>query len=177
MVKVELLRVASRMQIKREYRHCDKKLAQTCVCCKILEHIISSHIRHHLDNYNIISSFQHGFRKLFSCETQLAVTIQDLLSFRDKQIQVDMAILDFSKAFDTVPHKRLLGKLSFYGIKGPIIRWIEAFLVDKIQSVVVEGFRSPLGRVFPGFPDVIKVRVWCPSGNSAWAMIVLVTYK
>jgi len=39
---------------------------------------------------------------------------------RDKQIQVDMAILDFSKAFDTVPHKRLLGKLSFY-IKGPIL--------------------------------------------------------
>ena len=61
-----------------------------------------------------------------------AVTIQDLLSFRDKQlkqIQVDMAILDFSKAFDTVPHKRLLGKLSFYGIKGPILHWIEAFPV------------------------------------------------
>ena len=61
-----------------------------------------------------------------------------------------MAILDFSKAFDTMPHKRLLGKLSFYGIiiiKGPILRWIEAFLVDRIQGVVVEGcrpYRSPL---------------------------------
>ena len=61
--------------------------------------------------------------------------------FRDKQIQVDMAILDFPKAFDTVtvPHKRLLGKLSFS--KGPILRWIEAFLVDGIQGVVVEGCR------------------------------------
>jgi len=52
-----------------------------------------------------------------------------------------MAILDFPKAFDTVtvPHKRLLGKLSFS--KGPILRWIEAFLVDGIQGVVVEGCR------------------------------------
>ena len=53
-----------------------------------------------------------------------------------------MAILDFSKAFDTVPHRRLLGKLSTYGINGPILRWIEAFLVDRVQGVVVEGFRS-----------------------------------
>ena len=52
-----------------------------------------------------------------------------------------------------MPHKRLLGKLSFYGIKGPILRWIEAFLVDRIQSVVVEGCRSPLGRVQSGVPQ------------------------
>ena len=115
-----------------------RPISLTCVCCKILEHIISSHIRHHLDNY--ISAFQHGFRQFFSCETQLAVTIQDLFSFRDKQIQVDIAILDFSKAFDYA-HKRLLGKLSFCGNKGPILRWIEAFLVDGIQGVVVEGCR------------------------------------
>ena len=52
-----------------------------------------------------------------------------------------------------MPHKRLLRKLSFYGIKGPILRWIEAFLVDRIQSVVVEGCRSPLGRVQSGVPQ------------------------
>ena len=56
-------------------------------------------------------------------------------------------------SINTVPHKRLLGKLSFYGIKGPILRWIEAFLVDRIQSVVVEGCRSPLGRVQSGVPQ------------------------
>ena len=64
-----------------------------------------------------------------------------------------MAILDFSKAFDVVPHRRLLGKLSLYGINGPILRWIEAFLTDRVQGVVVEGFRSPEGRVLSGVPQ------------------------
>jgi len=59
-----------------------------------------------------------------------------------------MAILDFSKAFDVVPHRRLLGKLSLYGINGPILRWIEAVLTDRVQGVVVERFRSPEGKVF-----------------------------
>ena len=48
---------------------------------------------------------------------------------------------------------RLLGKLSFYGIKGPILRWTEEFVVDRIQGVVVEGCRSPLGRVQSGVPQ------------------------
>jgi len=90
-----------------------RPVSLTCVCCKILEHIITSHIRQHLDHNNILSAYQHGFRKLHSCETQLLVTVQDLLFKRDKHIPIDMAILDFSKAFDTVglPHRRLLEKL------------------------------------------------------------------
>ena len=62
--------------------------------------------------YGILSPYQRGFRKLYSRETQLLVTIQDLLFHQDKHVPVDMAILDFSKAFDVVPHRRLLGKLS-----------------------------------------------------------------
>ena len=56
----------------------------------------------------------------------LSLTIQDLLFHRDKHAPVDMATLDFSKAIAVVPHRRLLGKLSLYGINGPILRWIEA---------------------------------------------------
>ena len=63
-----------------------------------------------------------------------------------------MAILDFSKAFDTVPHRRLLGKLSTYGINCPILRWIEAFLVDRVQGVVVEGISSQEDKALSGVP-------------------------
>ena len=58
---------------------------------------------------------------------------------KDKNTQIDMAVLDFSKAFDTVPHKRLLGKLSFYGVKGDILSWVQAFLEDRERKVVVDG--------------------------------------
>ncbi len=101
-----------------------RSISLTCVSCKPFEHIITKYIRNHLDEHNILPKFQHGFRYLHSCETQLMITIQDLMSHRDNNTQIDMAILDFSKAFDTVPHDSLLGKLQFYGIDGPILKWI-----------------------------------------------------
>ena len=130
-----------------------RPVSLTCVCCKIMEHIICSHIRSHLDKHGILSCLQHGFRKFFSCETQLLVTLQDLVSFKDKNTQIDMAVLDFSKAFDTVPHKRLLGKLSFYGVKGDILSWVQAFLEDREQKVVVDGRSSSSEAVTSGVPQ------------------------
>ena len=45
--------------------------------------------------------------------------------------------LDLSKAFDTVPQKRLCNKLAFYGIRGALLKWIESFLTDRKQQVVI----------------------------------------
>ena len=75
------------------------------------------------------------------------------MSNYDCKVQTDVAILDFSKAFDTVPHKRLLHKLSHYGITGKINLWIASFLLDRKQCVVVDGESSSSARVVSGVPQ------------------------
>ncbi len=130
-----------------------RPVSLTCVCSKLLEHIICTHIWEHLDQHNIITDKQHGFRRRHSCESQLIITTQDLFQLRDSNVQVDMAILDFSKAFDTVPHDKLLFKLDHYGIKGPILTWISAFLKQRDQCVVVDGVHSDWVHVDSGVPQ------------------------
>ena len=65
----------------------------------------------HFDKHNILTSLNHGIRSGYSTESQLLVTMQYLLQANDRNIQMGIAILDFSKAFNTVPHDRLLKKL------------------------------------------------------------------
>jgi len=67
--------------------------------------------------------------------------------------QLDVVILDFSKAFDTVPHRMLLGKLEHYGNNENLLQWIEAFLGDRTQSVLVDGVRSKEQAVMSGVPQ------------------------
>ena len=67
--------------------------------------------------------------------------------------QIDVAVLDFSKAFDVVPHQRLLGKLQHYGINGHILKWISEFLSGRTQCVVVDGAASSWSAVESGVPQ------------------------
>jgi len=68
--------------------------------------------------YSILIPRQHGFRSGHSCETQLIGAIDDWAKALDKSCRTDVAIFDFSKVFDSVPHGRLLYKLNAYGIRG-----------------------------------------------------------
>jgi hypothetical protein len=68
-------------------------------------------------------------------------------------IQVDIAILDFAKAFDKVAHKRLSEKLQYYGIDGTTRIWIDAFLSKRIQRVIVDGEASRCSYVTSGVPQ------------------------
>ena len=80
------------------------------------------------------------------------LTLQDLLLARYRKIQTNVAILDFSKAFDTVPHDRLLVKLWFFGIQGPLLDWTAAFLKTREQTVVVDRRRSSACKSFQECP-------------------------
>ncbi|XP_070193958.1 uncharacterized protein [Littorina saxatilis] len=90
----------------------------------------------------ILTNLNHGFRSGYSCETQLVVTLQDLCRNYDNGKQTDIAILDFSKAFDTVPHPSLLYKLQSYGVKGNLHSWLQNFLTKRLMRVVVDGEES-----------------------------------
>ena len=80
------------------------------------------------------------------------MTSHDLLKHIDQGKQVDVLILDFSKAFDTVPHRRLLGKLEHYGVRNNLLRWCESFLVGRFQSVPVDGVKSADESILSGVP-------------------------
>ena len=97
-----------------------RPISLTTVISKLLEHIIHSHIMKHLEQHHILTDHQHGFCAKRSTETQLIQTVHDISKSLDEKKSVDMAILDFTKAFDIVPHKRLIHKLKYYGITGPI---------------------------------------------------------
>ena len=68
--------------------------------------------------------------------------MHDLFRSNDAGIQTDVVILDFSKAFDTVPHNKLLHKLDHYGVRGPVHTWIINFLTNRKMRVVLEGEKS-----------------------------------
>ena len=101
---------------------------------------------------NILTDAQHGFRKSRSCESQLIITLQDLAKTVDDKGQTDVVLLDFSKAFDKVPYKRLLHKLDHYGVRGSRHRWISDFLGGREQQVVLDGPKSRSASILSGVP-------------------------
>ena len=107
-----------------------------------MEHVVLSHMTKHLSKNNIIIDEQHGFRQCFSCETQLITTIHDWAKSINVCRQTDAILLDFFKAFDSVPHQRLLLKLDYYSIRGNLLLWIKAFLSNRSQFVSINGTQS-----------------------------------
>ena len=142
------------------YKKGDRSLAEnyrpvslTSILCKTAEHIITSQIHRHLDNHHVLTDAQHGFRKNRSCESQLLLTTNDLHRTLEENGQVDLILLDFSKAFDKVPHSLLLHKLKNYGIDTAAVSWITAFLDGRTQEVLVEGQTSASSDVTSGVPQ------------------------
>ena len=129
-----------------------------CICCKTVEHIIVCNINKHLAFESILADCQHGFRSHRSCETQLVQFFHDLVSNLDCALnrnhrQTDVIIMDFPMSFDKVPHRRLLYKLDYYGIRGSTHKWITSWLSERSQKVVLDGQASDLVPVLSGVPQ------------------------
>ena len=130
-----------------------RPVSLTSITCKILEHIIHSSIMKHFDQHATLTDSQHGFRRKRSCVTQLVVTVHEIAQHLAQDSQVDVILLDFSKAFDKVPHARLLTKLAHYGVRNKTLNWISAFLSQRQQQVALEGVLSPSVAVQSGVPQ------------------------
>ena len=130
-----------------------RPISLTSVTCKLMEHIICTNINKHLENNGVLSNAQHGFRKKRNCETQLIAAINDFARALNDGMQIDTILLDFSKAFDKVDHRKLCLKLENYGIRGNLLNWIKDFLNNRKQWVVINGERSSVAKVKSGVPQ------------------------
>ena len=107
----------------------------------------------HAQRHNLLYSLQHGFRSKLSCETQLVVFIRELAENMYAGHQTNVPVMDFHKAFDKVGHRRLPTKLQDYGVTGKMNCWVQNWLEDHTQVVVVDGEQSGSVPVTSGVPQ------------------------
>ena len=117
-----------------------RPVSLTSIFSKLMESIVKDHILNHLSTNNLLSPYQFGFIPGRSCSTQLLMMLDYLTHHLDEGYSIDVIYLDFQKAFDTVPHRRLLQKLTSFGIHGNVLKWIESFLSNSISiSISIQG--------------------------------------
>ena len=119
----------------------------------MMESIVSDHVVKHMWSNELLTDFQHGFVSGRSCSSNLLAVLDAWTDSLDSGLCVDAIYLDFAKAFDTVPHQRLLTKLQGYGIREDVLGWIGQFLQGRRQRVSVNGSRSNWSAVTSGIPQ------------------------
>ena len=118
-----------------------------------METFIKQATMKHLTGLKLLSNKQYGFITGRSTTTQLLRYLDRCIETITTGGVVDAIYLDFAKAFDTVPHRRLIGKLESYGIKGNLLHWIRGFLCGRTQIVKVNGVESATSPVLSGIPQ------------------------
>nr|VZI33590.1 unnamed protein product [Spirometra erinaceieuropaei] len=130
-----------------------RPISLTSICCKLMEKIIKRELMRFLEQHNLLSDAKHGFRSGRSCVTNLLNCLERWTRSVDEGNALHVVYIDFKKAFDSVPHQRLLHKLSRTGVRGNLLKWIQSFLLDRCQTVHVGGQKSTEVAVERGVPQ------------------------
>lgn len=130
-----------------------RPISLTSILCRLLENCIRDVLVDHLEANNLIHETQHGFRKQKSCLTNLLEFFDKVIKLSDAKKPVDIIYLDFAKAFDRVSHPRLISKVKNCSIDGSLLMWIENWLTDRRQRVVLNGECSDWVEVTSGVPQ------------------------
>jgi retron-type reverse transcriptase len=118
-----------------------------------MEKLIRTHIIQHMKVNDLFSNKQYGFIAGRSTALQLLEVIDKWSEPLDEGLDIDCIYTDFQKAFDKVPHKRLIKKIENYGITNPILSWIQDFLTRRYQQVSINGETSNQKEVTSGIPQ------------------------
>jgi hypothetical protein len=130
-----------------------RPVSLTSIVCKLMETVVRDVLVDYMKNNGLFSERQFGFINGRSTVLQLLQVIDKWVNILDEGGCIDVVYCDFMKAFDKVPHIRLIEKLKYYGIGEPIIGWITQFLKDRKQRVVVNGSSSGWHDVLSGIPQ------------------------
>ena len=130
-----------------------RPVSLTSIACKLMESVVRDGMVAHLKTNNLLAKEQHGFVRGRSCVTQLLESLESWTKILDDHGCLDVVYFDFMKAFDTVPHHRLMLKLKAYGIQGEVLNWTKSFLSNRKQQVSVNGSKSTWEQVVSGVPQ------------------------
>ena len=130
-----------------------RPISLTSITCKIMESIIRDQLMTYFQYNKLFNNHQYGFIKGRSAVMQLLKIMDDWVINLENGSHVDIIYTDFEKAFDKVPHRRLLSKLNAYGIDSKLVIWIEAFLCHRTQQVKINGVLSCSKHVLSGIPQ------------------------
>ena len=130
-----------------------RPVSLTCVVGKVMESLIRDKMVEHLEKHSLIRPSQHGFMAGRSTATNMLVYMEALTKLLDEGHAVDVLYLDFAKAFDKVPHERLLAKCRGLGLGGKLLEWIRMWLSNRRQRVVLNGEASEWAEVLSGVPQ------------------------
>ena len=130
-----------------------RPVSLTSVVVKVMESLVRDHIMDHMTRNQLFSNQQFGFMQKRSTTLQLLHVLEDWTKTIDEGGAVDCIYLDFAKAFDKVPHQRLISKVESFGITNPVLGWIQSFLANRKQRVVIQNARSQWKPVTSGVPQ------------------------